>query len=374
MKKIVHIVYRDKFTEAYINFFKLRMPGYEHVFFTQAHDPELSLANPDNVFYIDHYFRVFRDKTCLRHLRQADKVIFSGVFTPAIFFVRLLCRPQILRKFYFHFWGGDFYHIPMKFTRGDLRGNAKIAVRKLAYRFSAGLVFLIPGEYEKFVEITGVGNRHLLAPIPLDPRNKPWHEYISPPAHPGETYILLGNSASPSNCHEQGMELLRTYAQENIRIFCPLSYGGPQEYACKVAALGKEIFGNRFVPLTNMIEYEEYRRFLSGIDVAVFPNNRQQAMGNINGLLCMGKKVYIRQDTSMWKLYEERDLTVFDYCGIRGTDFNGFIHMDGHTAEHNIETGKKTFDGSTARAKWEALLEDRRPFLSALRSCFRFSR
>ncbi|MCQ2386818.1 MAG: TDP-N-acetylfucosamine:lipid II N-acetylfucosaminyltransferase, partial [Clostridia bacterium] len=205
--------------------------------------------NTENVFYVDHYFRVFTDKACLKHLRQADKVIFSGVFTPCVFFVRLLSHPLILRKFYFHFWGGDFYHTPMKYAWGDLRGNAKTAARKLAYRFSAGLIFLIPGEYEKFREITGVRHRHLLAPIPLDPRNKPWHEYISPSDHPGETRILLGNSANPSNCHEQGLKLLKAYANENIRIICPLSYGGPQEYAEKTAALGKELFGAKFVPL-----------------------------------------------------------------------------------------------------------------------------
>ena len=36
------------------------------------------------------------------------------------------------------------------------------------------------------------------------------------------------------------------------------------------------------------------------IEIAIFNNDRQQAMGNITALLGMKSKVFIRDDTSMW--------------------------------------------------------------------------
>ena len=47
--------------------------------------------------------------------------------------------------------------------------------------------------------------------------------------------------------------------------------------------------------------FERYIELLSDIDIAVFNHNRQQGLGNTTTLLGLGKKVYLRSDTTTWK-------------------------------------------------------------------------
>ena len=82
------------------------------------------------------------------------------------------------------------------------------------------------------------------------------------------------------------------------RVYCPLSYGGPRKYVNRVAAFGKEALGDAFVPLTDYIPFDEYRRIWDSVNVAVFNQRRQEALGNIYSLLMMKKTVYLRPGTA----------------------------------------------------------------------------
>ncbi|WP_181881452.1 hypothetical protein [Helicobacter sp. MIT 99-5507] len=42
------------------------------------------------------------------------------------------------------------------------------------------------------------------------------------------------------------------------------------------------------------MQFDEYIAFLNNIDIAIFKQNRQQAMGNIFVLLALGKKSIFR--------------------------------------------------------------------------------
>lgn len=127
--------------------------------------------------------------------------------------------------------------------------------------------------------------------------------------------IQLGNSADPSNNHLEVLEQLIKYRNQNIKIFTPLSYGN-QEYAKKVILRGKELFGDKFVPLTEFMPFEKYLEFLGEIDIAIFAHKRQQAMGNTITLLGLGKKVYMRSDITPWELFRDINVKVFDVQNI----------------------------------------------------------
>jgi len=132
----------------------------------------------------------------------------------------------------------------------------------------------------------------------------------------GTINIQLGNSADPTNNHIEVLEKLTKYKDENIKIYTPLSYGD-EEYAKSVIIKGKELFGEKFVPLVEFIPFEKYLEFLSEIDIAIFAHKRQQAMGNTITLLGLGKKVYMRSDTTPWQLFNDIDVKVFDVDDIR---------------------------------------------------------
>ncbi|MDD2509394.1 MAG: TDP-N-acetylfucosamine:lipid II N-acetylfucosaminyltransferase [Aliarcobacter sp.] len=129
------------------------------------------------------------------------------------------------------------------------------------------------------------------------------------------TNIQLGNSADPSNNHIDVLSKLIKYKDENIKIFTPLSYGD-QVYAQDVIKKGKELFGDKFVALTEFMPFEKYLEFLGQIDIAIFAHKRQQAMGNTITLLGLGKKVYMRSDITPWQLFDSLDVKVYDVANI----------------------------------------------------------
>ena len=134
--------------------------------------------------------------------------------------------------------------------------------------------------------------------------------YIKPKEH-STINIQLGNSADPTNNHIDVLKQLTKYKEENIQIFAPISYGN-KEYAKEVILYGNDIFGDKFIPLTDFMPFEKYLEFLGTIDIAIFAHKRQQAMGNIISLLGMGKKVYMRSDITPWQLFDRIDVKVFD--------------------------------------------------------------
>ena len=127
----------------------------------------------------------------------------------------------------------------------------------------------------------------------------------------GSINIMLGNSAHETNCHEEALIKLSKFNNENVKIYAPLSYGD-QEYAQKIAKIGHDIFGDRFIPLMHFLKYKKYISILESIDIAVFPHKRQQAFGNIVQLVGLGKKVYVRNDINTWNFFKEIDVQLFD--------------------------------------------------------------
>ncbi len=140
-----------------------------------------------------------------------------------------------------------------------------------------------------------------------------YREHIAlKPKSDATTRILIGNSASPTNNHFAIFEKLEPYKQQNIEIYCPLSYGC-KKTAKNVAEEGKKRFGEKFIPIFEFMPLDKYLEFLGEMDIAVFAHTRQQGMGNSITLIGLGKKVYMRNDVVQWKLFEDIGVKVFDF-------------------------------------------------------------
>jgi dTDP-N-acetylfucosamine:lipid II N-acetylfucosaminyltransferase len=138
-----------------------------------------------------------------------------------------------------------------------------------------------------------------------------YKEYNLKPKGHTTINIQLGNSADPSNNHIDVLKQLLKYKDYNIKIFTPLSYGN-EEHAKEVIKKGKELFGDKFIALTEFMPFEKYLDFLTEIDIAIFAHKRQQAFGNTVTLLGLGKKVYVRKESTLNGVFKEYGLTVYD--------------------------------------------------------------
>ena len=203
-------------------------------------------------------------------------------------------------------WGGDLY----VYQLGERNWKWKLRefFRRPVIKNMGHLVTYIKGDYELAQQWYGArGQYHECF---MYPSNLYKDYQVSEKQHTGIN-ILVGNSADPSNNHLEVLDKLETYKQEDIKIYAPLSYGNP-DHAKRVIQEGKKRFGDKFIPLTEMIPFQEYIEFLGLIDIAIFNHKRQQAMGNTITLLGLGKKVYMRTDVTQWQFFQSHGMVVFD--------------------------------------------------------------
>jgi hypothetical protein len=107
-------------------------------------------------------------------------------------------------------------------------------------------------------------------------------------------------------------DFLLPYKDNDILIYCPLSYGPYIEYRDSVIKKGKELFNEKFIPLTQFMSLAEYRSFLNSMDVAVFNHKTQTAMGVTTSLLAMGKIVFADPGTTSFQSLTSKGFHIFD--------------------------------------------------------------
>ncbi len=294
---IIHCIVLDKFIPPFIEFLKKHFPIENHIFlFFHGENYKFGLK-PDkrNLWLTD--FNSLDEIIFL--LQKAEKLIIHGLWSDILIDI-LYKNSYLLKKSYWAMWGGDFY-----FPEKQSEKKKKI-IRKMG-----NMITDVVGDYElakQWYKAKGTLYQSFMYPsnlyknIPIKTSNK------------STTHILIGNSSNPTNNHIEALHKLEPFKEKNIKIFVPLSYGGgSKEYISEVIKTGQGIFKDKFIPLLDYLPYEEYLQFLSDIDIAIFNVNRQQAMGNIITLLGIGKKVYIKDNTTMWDYFKELNIKLFNF-------------------------------------------------------------
>ncbi len=354
-RKVVHLIHNQQFICGYIDLMKNNLFQYEHFFVTYG-NKNGNNVNCKNIAIIKTEDDL--DKSLLNRIIEADKIVVSGVFDNNIKTVKLLPL-DVLKRTYFHFWGGDYYRYR------DIRIKYKsYAIQLLREKYelyqlinnSAGIINLTEYEWADFKKIFHTKISHFCAPMPPHAQNsincdairaeKVKHEKIR---------ILVGNSSTKTNRHIPALKLLQKYANENIEILVPLSYGNP-EYKQEVIECGKKLFGEKFVAIEQFMDREEYVRFLNSCDVGVFNNDRQQGMGNIGYMLELGKKVYMPKDEAMWKHFTSYGITLYDVNEISQLSCEDFVNIQDNEIQKGIQ-GIKAICNIERQAKlWDNIL------------------
>lgn len=352
MKQIVHIVNRDKFTAGYINFMEYYMKDYSHLFITLKTDKELDVLDKNNVIYIGSYKCLIKNAAIKKSFIDAYKIIVTGIFGMEKYLVRY--PDSILKKTYFQFWGGDFYMY--RNHKGPMTQLRKYILKRCIKKIAANIM-LVDGDCAQISNILKINKKYFVAPMPSDPTKKiDYDKYRNMEQADNKKRILIGNSSAPENQHIEMLEKLGYLKEENINIICPLSYGD-EIYREEVIKKGKDIFGDKFIPITDYMDIEEYHALLSTCDIGIFNNNRQQALGNIWILLRMGKKLYIRSDNSMWKHFKDLGFKIYDTIDIKEIPLEQLCFYDASERMYNLKTAD-FYDDEKDIAAWKKVLAD----------------
>ena len=304
---ILHVGKTNNTFNGFIFFVKDNFNFEDHLFIVKDGLADSNILKSQNVIFFDHYFfkNIYFYFFLIIKLYQCKKVIFHGLFNNKIILI-LFFMPWLLKKSYWMLWGDDLY------TRNNKKNIFKWYLteffRKPVLKNISKILTYIKGDYElakKWYGAKGEFKHCLMYPGNL------YKKIVLKKNSSSIINIQVGNSADPSNNHLDIFKKLEKYKNKEIKIIVPLSYGN-KKYAKKIIQKGKEIFGNKFVPIVDYVDSNTYTDLLSKIDIAIFNHNRQQAMGNIITLLGLGKKVYIKKDISPWKLFSEISVKVFD--------------------------------------------------------------
>lgn len=347
--EVIHVCRYDNFISSYVGLIEDNFDPKKHLFWFKE---KISKKRIPKTF---HYYLVSRKKYIYKifgyiflvyHMHKCEKIILHSIFSV---YVNLLFffMPWLLKKSYWVIWGGDLY--AFNNLRTSFKEKIKEFIKSRVICNIGNLITYIEGDVKlarKWYRVRGEWhkcNMYISNTYDDSIYSSKLHDTV---------HVLVGNSASPSNNHIEIFEKLKPYLNSNIKIFCPLSYGD-KNYAKTVEEIGDSIFGDKFISITKFMENEIYYEFLSNIDIAIFNHDRQQGMGNVITLLGMGKKVYLRNQTTPYLMLKNAGIKVYS---------NSYINIDlisEKESVHNNKEIKKQFSRSKLVHQWSNIFKDK---------------
>lgn len=124
--------------------------------------------------------------------------------------------------------------------------------------------------------------------------------------------VMIGNSAAMTGNHLDLLVALSKVRDFTGCVYCPLSYAGGETYLAAVCKLGKNLFGERFIPLLAFLPLKEYQSIFTRCTYILMGHKRQQAGGNIRLALRSGKTVFLFQENTFYWEYRRLGVHIRD--------------------------------------------------------------
>lgn len=362
MKKIknLHIMPNDKFNKEFIEFINKNFDKEEHYFLliSVPSSKVYNISEDTNSNVLNYEFKTPK-KSILRApllaiqlikfyrilyslSKKAEKVFFHDASNYQIPFLYIF--RGILKKSYYLIWSTEKSKYEKKFFIGNMfryvKGNFKGYITMLEEDYE-----IIKSDYKA----TGELFRCFAYPSNI-------YKKINLKEMEKETlYIQIGNSAQLCNNHIEIFNLLEKYKNENIKLFCILSYGDEGGLE-NIINYGKNIFGEKFIPITEYMEYSKYMEFLSKIDIAIFGHDIHKALGNITSLLSMKKTVFLKRKISTYKTLSDLGIKLKEFKLLEKTDELKKFSDD--ILENNKKLIEKNFSENALVEQWKNIFEN----------------
>jgi hypothetical protein len=339
--KNVHFMHNEKFTNPSIDFISKHFPKGENLFLVHRVVPDSYNAQkfPEGENVIESDYRLLDPKDFV-----GKKLIFHSLFD-SMAVVWLYKNKNLLEHSYWMVWGGDFYNAPPDEANTFVRQNI----------YGIGCIFDSEPIKQKYGTNHKFFSTHLaLSPAPLAPKNiaRKIRDKNAP------VVIQVNNSADVSTL--EILDILAKFKDENIQIRTIVSYGmlGIPNLIPAIINKGKEIFGDKFSYLDKMISAQDYNKYLAQNDILILYQNRQQGVTNLYTSLALGKKVFVKFDTTSAQNIKKW-CEIYDSNKIKNMDFNEFCEISEEAILGNIQkiTAADSNEGSKIKA-FSSVLDD----------------
>lgn len=289
---------------------------------------------------------------------KARKVIFHQLNQPKLLLLLLLFYPAAFRKGVWSIWGADaYYHL---YKTNSIKDRLIYKVFAISIKRFDTIVSMIPGDYELVKKRYNSMAKYFHAYYPSSIDLSSIDIIVKQTkAEQAQTIIMVGNSGDPSNKHADSFELLLRYRYHNIAVVSVLSYGGNDQYIKSVIKLGRELFGKKFIPVTEFMSFDDYLSFLSKVDICIFSHKRQQGLGNLFLFLALGKKLYISKQITTYNHFTSIGIKIFSTEDIESMSFESFCSMDLNLSQDNSKIIKSELSFDRIKRQWKRVYGQR---------------
>lgn len=367
MLKIAHIAPDEKFIETAVDIFEGVYPG-QNTFYITSPKPWVFIKDKPLYRQLNKKKWMQLLLTNRAELKAYDVIILHGL--PSICLIQMVFLKQ---NYVWLGWGYDYYS---RFFGADLLNDSLVLPKTLEYTKSlsnevsknangnSGYVTAIvksivkkvicskyfyklamrnlkifspvlPQEYDLVKQKYGLGKgtkylpwnygsleRYIIKNLQLDEINS-------------AKSILLGNSSTATNNHFEVLDML---AKSEIQrtIILPLSYGD-KNYAKLVKEYindDPKLFSKCQV-LDNFMPLAEYNTIINDCGFVIMNHVRQQALGNIVAMMYRGSKVFLREESVLYKYFKSMSAYVYS---VQELEFNPSLlhsHLNTYEIEHN---------------------------------------
>lgn len=307
----IHITHDDKFIDGFIGRVKELGELHNNKFYIYPYTDNLRFVKSEEVVVSD-----INSKEIVDELLEAERVYIHYFDDSLIDFIKNINTTVI-----WVFWGADAFDLPNlkslyspnpstegynlyrlfkeRYNAKKSENRKKNAMRNIAYfaHYIEEDFQLIKKTYKldklEYIDFTyGTLEQFTSNIVPSKINN-----------------ILIGNSAHIANNHINAIKKIKEIVDTTV--YVPLSYSGTEDYKDEVIQLGTKYFGEKFKPLTKFLSFNEYNEVLKTISIAIMPHTRSQAFGNIIALLYSGVKVYMSNDSSLYKLLKQLGVELY---------------------------------------------------------------
>lgn len=348
---IFHFCTMSPYVSKFIDFLKKNINYFEpnsHHFIVIDNDKFQANHEKCHDFQYSYIHSKWGFIKVLSHIKKTDSLIIHGLTNPRLFIYLYYFNRELIKRSIWSIWGGDVYFY--KFAYKCLKYRFFEYLRKRIIPAIPVITSLVKGDYDIVREIYGTDAKYVYSyyPIPID--NILLKNLCNDNTENTNT-VFIGNSGDPSNNHIEVLQHLKRLKENDIRIMCPLSYGD-RNYIEKVIEYGKEVFGDKFIPLTDFIPPIYYSKILMKVNIAIMNHNRQQGLGSIINLLLLKKKVFIRSDTTSFVFFRDNGIKVFDTLYLDKLSLQELFYMEEKTANKNQQLIADIFSNEEAVRGW----------------------
>lgn len=327
--EIVHILTATKTSIDLVNFLNKHMDKNKHLFIFKD-GPTLYTIRAEGENVIEGNL-----STLKIDLTKTKKIIMHSLFrsqdTDFLYY-----NPQLLPITYWNIYGGDLYKEVESYKSKYVKTHIK-----------AILTAHDEKEYNK-----RFGKKQCFEVIfPDDVFNK---LELNKPRADKCINIMVNHCADLSTF--EILKDLEKFKNENIKITTVLSYitmGQKGQLNKKIKSLGKDLFGEKFVPVEKWLASEEYVKFLSQQDIFILGMHRQQGLGNLRYCAALGSKLFMNRNIDTYKSLSKIGIKLYDTNSIRTMDFAEFINYSMEEMQNNRKIFKERVSDKNILKLWE---------------------